>query len=169
MIRALVGALLLAAALATTAQAAPSASDARRCQGTELRGRVASSSGAAGSITLAIQLRNVSGQACTTSGYPDLGLLRGRNSLPTRVKKGGIPFLKRPVKRVTLAPGGVATILVMYEVVPTGNETRCPTATTLLVQPPGAGQAVRVRATLQPCNRGLLYTSPILAGRVSPA
>jgi hypothetical protein len=166
--RRLLLALLLAAIVAAaSAQPAAAASEVRRCQGPELRGRVGNASGAAGTIMLAIYLRNVSGAACRTSGYPWLGLARGVNSLPSRVKRGGLPFLKRPVKTVTLRPGGVATVLVAYTDVPTGNETRCPTATVLLVQPPGAGLPTRVRARINACNRGLLYTSPILAGRVS--
>jgi hypothetical protein len=169
-LRAVLPALLVAALLAAVAQAAPSAADARRCDGTELRGRVAGSSGAAGTITMSVQLRNVSGAACTTSGYPDLGLVRGRNSLPSRTKDGGSTSnLTRPVKKVTIPPGGYATVLVAYSDVPTGNETTCPTATALLVQLPGAGKAIKVRARIAPCNRGLLYTSPVLAGRVPAA
>ncbi len=166
--RSVLTALALAALLAAAAaQAAPSSSQARRCQGTELRGRVAAASGAAGTITLSIQLRNVSGRACTTSGYPDLGLLKGRNSLPSRVKHGG-PVPKGPVKKVTIRPRGVATVLVAYSDVPAGKETSCPTSTRLLVQLPGAGKETRVRAKITACNRGLLYTSPVFAGRVSP-
>jgi hypothetical protein len=168
--RALVAALLLAALLAAAAQAAPSSGEARPCQGTELRGRVAGSSGAAGTITMSVQLRNSSGQACTTKGYPDLGLLKGRNSLPSRTQNGGSTSnLTRPVKKVTIPAGGYATVLVAYSDVPTGNETSCPNATALLVQLPGAGKAIKVRARIAPCNRGLLYTSPVLAGRVPAA
>lgn len=165
--QALLTALLVTGVVAVAAQAAPTASDARRCQGSELRGRVGQWSGAAGTIVLSVRLRNVSQNACTTSGFPSLALRRGPNTIPSRVRHGGVAFLKRPVKKVTIPPGGVATVLVAYSDVPTGNERRCPTATTLLVQPPGAGEAVRVRTTITACNRGLLSTSPILAGAVA--
>lgn len=115
---------------------------------------------------LAIRLRNVSNRACTTKGYPRLRIVNGTARLPTRVTHGGLPFLEQPVRRVRLAPGGVATILVAYEDVPVGNETSCRSGDTLLVRPPGSAFSVRVKAATTACGRGHLWTSPVLAGRV---
>lgn len=156
-----------AAACALGAQAAAAPDRAlRACSGSHLAGRVAGSSGAAGTISLAIRLRNVSNRACTMSGYPRLRIVNGTTRLPTRVTHGRLPLLERPVKRVRLAPGGVATILVAYEDVPVGKETRCRSGDALLVRPPRSGSAVRVRAATTACGRGRLWTSPVLAGRV---
>jgi hypothetical protein len=160
-------ALLCALSCVLAAQAAASAGRAlAACSGSHLTGRVAGSSGAAGTISMAIRLRNVSNRACTMTGYPRLRILDGTTRLPTRVTHGGLSFLNRPVTRVRVAPGGVATILVAYEDVPVGNETTCPSGTALLVRPPGSLSAVRVRATTTACGRGHLWTSPVLAGRV---
>lgn len=155
----------LACAVAAQAAAAPSRTLAR-CSGSHLAGRVTGSSGAAGTISLAIRLRNVWNRACTMTGYPRLRIVTGTTRLPTRVTHGGLSFLERPVKRVRLSPGGVATILVAYEDVPVGKETRCRSGDALLVRPPRSAAAVRVRAATTACGRGHLWTSPVLAGRV---
>jgi hypothetical protein len=155
----------LAGALAAQAGASPERALAA-CTGSHLTGRVAGSSGAAGTISLAIRLRNVSNRACTLTGYPRLRIVDGTTRLPTRVTHGGIAFLNRPVTTVRLVPGGVASILVAYEDVPVGNETTCPSGDALLVRPPGSRTAVRVKAATTACGRGHLGTSPVLAGRV---
>jgi hypothetical protein len=156
---------ILACAVASQATASPGRA-LGACSGSHLTGRVAGSSGAAGTISLAIRLRNVSNRACTMTGYPRLRIVDGTTRLPTRVTHGGLSYLERPVKRVRLAPGGVASILVAYEDVPVGNETSCPSGNALLVRPPGSALAVRVKAATTACGRGHLWTSPVLAGRV---
>lgn len=158
---------VVACVLATQASAAPGRV-LGACSGSHLTGRLAGSSGAAGTISLAIRLRNVSNRACTMTGYPRLRIVNGTTRLPTRVTHGGLPFLERPVERVRLAPGGVATILVAYEDVPVGTETRCRSGSALLVRPPRSAAAVRVEAATTACGRGHLWTSPVLAGRVGP-
>jgi hypothetical protein len=161
----LVALCIVACAAAAHATAAPTRSLAT-CSGSHLAGRVTGSSGAAGTISLAIRLRNVSNRACTMTGYPRLRIVDGTTRLPTRVTHGGLAFLERPVRRVRLAPGGVASILLAYEDVPVGNETSCRSGTALLVRPPGSALAVRVKASTTACGRGHLWTSPVLAGRV---
>lgn len=156
---------VLVCVLAAPASAAPSHA-LGACSGSHLTGRVTGSSGAAGTISLAIRLRNVSNRACTMTGYPRLRIVDGTTRLPTRVTHGRLAFLERPVERVRLAPGGVATILVAYEDVPVGKETRCRSGDALLVRPPGSRFAVRVKAATTACGRGHLWTSPVLAGRV---
>jgi hypothetical protein len=162
---ALIALCVIVCVLAAQAAAAPGRTLAP-CSGSHLTGRVAGSSGAAGTIALAIRLRNVSNRACTMTGYPRLRILEGTTRLPTRVTRGGLAFLERPVRRVRLAPGAVASVLVAYEDVPVGNETSCPSGDALLVRPPGSVTAVRVRAATTACGRGHLWTSPVLAGRV---
>lgn len=88
--------------------------------------------------------------------------------LPTHVKHGGLAFLRRPVKSVTLGPGRKATILIAYEDVPVGNETSCPKGTGLAVTPPGDSGVLRVKVTTYACGKGRLWESPVLAGVVTP-
>ena len=162
----LVAASTVAPGQATAATAAPSASLAT-CTGSHLSGRVAASSGAAGTISMAIRLRNVSNRACTLTGYPRIRIVDGTTRLPTRVTRDGLAFLQQPVATVRLVPGGVASLLVAYEDVPVGSESSCPSGDALLVRPPGSVSAVRVRAATTACGRGHLWTSPVLAGRVA--
>ena len=156
---------LCAMILSAQASAAPSRTLAP-CSGSHLTGRVAGSSGAAGTIALSIRLRNVSNQSCTMRGYPRLRIVNGTSRLPTRVTHGGLSILNRPVQTVRLDPGEVASILITYEDVPVGSETTCASGTALLVRPPASASVVRVKATTTACGRGHLWTSPILAGRV---
>ncbi len=165
--RAIVLLVLVAASTVATGQAtaAPSAALAA-CTGSHLSGRVAASSGAAGTISIAIRLRNVSNRACTLTGYPRIRIVDGTTRLPTRVTRGGLAFLQQPVATVRLVPGAVASLLVAYEDVPVGSESSCPSGDALLVRPPGSASAVRVRAATTACDRGHLWISPVLAGRV---
>jgi hypothetical protein len=159
--------LSVVASLCTVPAAAAAPSPAAvLCTGSHLAGRLAGSSGAAGTIVLSIRLRNVSNRACVMRGYPRLRLLEGETRLPTRVTRGGIAALERPARTVRLAPGGVATVLVAYGDVPVGDETSCPDGDAFLVRPPGSPSATRVAVATTACGRGHLWTSPILAGRV---
>ena len=86
-------------------------------------------------------------------------------ALPTRVLHGGAPAISPRTSLVRLAHGASATILVAYGDVPVGNERRCPTATTLLVRPPGDVHWVSAEASVQACRHGTLRESPVVAGR----
>ena len=99
-------------------------------------------------------------------GLPGLQLEdSGGAKLPTNVEHGGGPAnFQQAVTSVSLAPGGLATLLVSHPNVPTGNET-CPQAAALLIQPPGGSATVRVAMNIAPCG-GRLNESPILAGVV---
>lgn len=163
--------LVLAAAAAlclpTAALASPS-TGAATCKGHRVSGKVGGSSGAAGTITFSIVLTN-KGPACTLKGYAGLRLVGKSGLLPTTVKHGGINFLQRPVKLVTLGSGKKATILVAYEDVPVGSETSCPAGTAIRVRPPGQKATLRVKVATTACGGGQLWESPVLAGVVSPA
>ena len=141
---------LAAAASASAAPAAPA------CRPGQLAGRVGGSTGAAGTIMLAVVLRNASHATCTLRGYPALRLYRPHRWLPTHVEHGGLAPLNRKVRTVTLRPGGRATVLVAYHDVPSGNQP-CTLATTLFVR----GVPVSIRATA--CG-GRLLEGPVAAG-----
>jgi hypothetical protein len=153
---------LLAAVSAFAGPLAPTAG-ASICQAGQLHGKVGSSSGAAGTITLAVVLRN-GGAACTLKGFAGLRLRDANGKLPTHVEHGGLAFLNTAPKLVALAHNGKATILIAYSDVPTGNETSCPTATKLIVRPPGDVGSLPVTAQIGACNKGTLRESPILKG-----
>ncbi len=132
------------------------------CHASQLHASVLQANGAAGTIVVSITLRNT-GSACTLSGYPGLQLRSRARALPTRVQHGGLSVLNRRPRLVRLARGGRATLLVAYNDVPVGNETRCPTSVSLEILLPGA---VRVAFQADACNHGLLRESPFLAGVV---
>jgi hypothetical protein len=140
---------------ATVSAAAPAAPT---CRPAQLAGRVGGSTGAAGTIMLAVVLRNTSRTACSLRGYPALRLYRPHRSLPAHVQHGGLVPLNRRVRGVTLRPRGRASVLVAYHDVPSGSQA-CPVATTLFV----GGVAVSIRATA--CG-GRLLESPVIAGVV---
>jgi uncharacterized protein DUF4232 len=147
-----------AAAAVSVAAAAPPGN----CSASQLRAHVLGSNGAAGTIGVSITLTNTAA-ACTLKGYAGLRLRNAKGPLPTTVVHGGLAFLRRPQRLVTLARGGKASVLIAYNHVPSGNGP-CPTATRLLVKPPGAAGWVAVALRLDPCRRGTVYESPVLAG-----
>jgi hypothetical protein len=153
--------LLGLAALLPAVSGAPAAATAT-CRSTQLAGRIGGSTGAAGTIMLAVVLRNTSGTTCTVRGYPALRLYRPHRYLPTTVHHGGLVPLNRPVRTITLHPRGQATVLVAYHDVPSGNQP-CLASTSLLVFSAGRvdGVPVSVRATA--CG-GRLLESPLIAG-----
>src|SRR3954451_16796139 len=83
------GALIVGAAAALSAGAAFGHKAIRDCGGAQLAGqfRVVTGSGAAGSISYRLTLRNTSATRCTVTGLP-LGQLLGRRktNLPTHVR-----------------------------------------------------------------------------------
>jgi hypothetical protein len=158
-------AIALLAALATVAVTAQGSTPST-CTASQLKASPGSENGAAGTIVFAVIIRNTSHNSCSVRGYPALQMIgtHGRR-LRTRVHHGGgLSFLDRPVRRITLAPGGAATVLVAYGDVPVGKEKLCPTGKKLLVTPPGAGSALSVAVLTQACGGGYLQESPLLAG-----
>ncbi len=116
------------------------------CQAAQLSMIQAGSSGATGHIGLALRLRNVSAQACTLQGYATLVLLdAARRPLPTVLHwgPGGFFNFNRPVRLVTLAPGGSAYLAVGWAHIPSPGQS-CPLAPNLLFLPPGASSALLV-------------------------
>lgn len=136
------------------------------CAAAQLRGTVGGSQGAAGTIALSVILRNVSRVGCTLAGYPALRMTSASGRVRTRVRHGGLAFLAKPARRFVVDPGGHSTLLLAYSDVPHGTEKTCPMASALLIRPTGAAGDVRVRVRLAPCNRGLVYESPLLPGAV---
>jgi hypothetical protein len=156
-------AVCVVAAASTLGEVGAEARVSSTCKASQLRGHLLGSSGAAGTITLSITLRNI-GAACTLKGYAGLHLTTHADPLPTRVLHDGFAPLNQKARTVLLARNGRATILIAYSDVLTGSEKRCPSSTGLLVRPPGQTHWISVAVKAQACNHGALRESPVLAG-----
>ena len=158
-------AVLVVVLAATTAATTSAAGSPPACHAGQLRGRLSSSSGAAGTIVVSVTLTN-KGAACTMKGYTGLLLMAGaRRPLPTRVVHGGLAILSQKPKLVLVAHRGVASVLVGYSDVPHGSEHGCPTGTEILFRVPGDATWIPVLARTNACAHGTLEESPILAGK----
>jgi hypothetical protein len=160
--RVLVLALAAVAVLASTASASGTP---KACQAPQLKGKEYNSNGAAGTILVAITFTNT-GASCSIKGYARLQLMAGaRRALPTHVTHGGVPLITGKPKLVVLKHGGLATIVIAFSDVTVGNETKCETATEVLVKTPGENTWIGVLAPISACGHGSLRESPVLAGR----
>lgn len=121
-------------------------SAAPTCQASQLSITPDLSSGATGHIGVELRLHNVSAHPCTLKGYATIVLLDGsRRPLLTVLHwgPGGFFNFNRPVRLVTLAPGGNAYLAMGWAHIPSPGQT-CPPAPNLLVLPPGASSALLV-------------------------
>jgi hypothetical protein len=126
--------------LTSRAPAAPT------CRAPQLAIAQDSTSGATGHIGIELRLHNVSTQPCTLKGYATIVLLDGsRRPLLTVLRwgPGGFFNFNRPVRLVTLAPGGNAYLAMGWTHIPAPGQT-CPLAPNLLILPPGASSALLV-------------------------
>ncbi|MGD0166816.1 MAG: DUF4232 domain-containing protein [Gaiellaceae bacterium] len=157
-------ALLAVAATVSVTQVALGSRPAKpRCAGSQLKGKLLDSNGAAGTILFSVTLQN-KGSACTLNGYPALGIANAKGLLPTNVVHGGLPAQSPAPKLVNLAHLGKASVLISFEDVPVGGETSCPTGNAIVLRPPGAWEWLTIKAGTQACEKGTLHTSPVLAG-----
>src|SRR5919109_1018928 len=116
------------------------------CQAAQLAIAQDFSSGATGHLGIELRLHNVSRQSCTLKGYATVVLLDGsRRPLLTVLRwgPGGFFNFNRPVRLVTLAPGGNAYLAMGWTHIPAPGQT-CPRAPNLLILPPGASSALVV-------------------------
>jgi hypothetical protein len=160
--RILVLTVAVAAVLASTATASGSV---KACQASQLRGHLYGSNGAAGTIIISITLTN-KGSTCSMKGYARLQLMAGaRRPLPTHVSHGGVPLISGKPKLVVLKHGGAASIVIAYGDVVVGNETKCETASEVLIKTPGENTWLGVVAPISACGHGGLRETPVLAGK----
>jgi hypothetical protein len=135
----------------------------RSCPAASLTAAVTGSSGAAGTMEITVVFRNISSTTCVLGGYPGGQMLDTQGTqIPTTVVRGGsLPFTNLAPSVVTLGPGGVAYFNLGFSDVPTGTETTCPRAVSLIVTPPGAYDHVTIAVAIAPCANGLLTVSPV--------
>ncbi len=102
------------------------ASAASTCQAAQLAIAPDFSSAATGHIGIELRLHNVSTQPCTLRGYATIVLLDGvRRPLQTvlRWELGGFFNFNRPVRLVSVAPGGNAYMAMGWTHIPTPGQT----------------------------------------------
>jgi hypothetical protein len=108
--------------------------------------------GAAGSIYYDLNLTNLSGHACTLSGYPGVSAV---NLAGRQLGAGASRDSAQKPRLVTLAPGGGATVVL--RIVEAGNfpssSCREVTAAGLRVYPPGQASSKLVPFPFQACSR----------------
>ena len=127
-------------ALLSRAPAAPT------CQATHFSIAQDRTSGATGHIGIELRLHNVSPQPCSLKGFATIVLLdQSRRPLLTVLRwgPGGFFNFNRPVRLVTLAPGGNAYMALGWTHIPTPGQS-CPRAPNLLILPPGASSALLI-------------------------
>jgi hypothetical protein len=101
---------------------------------------------------------------CTFFGFPGAQLLDAANNpLPTTVVRGGGPFTNAPPPAtVNVAPHGSALVRIHWEQVPVGNETTCPTASSIAITPPDEFVPLIVATQIRACGGGHLDVTPVL-------
>jgi hypothetical protein len=137
------------------------------CLATGLSGSVEGTEGAAGTIEITVQLRNIGTAACTVEGYPGLQLVDATGAeLHTSVIRGGsFRFTDLVAVPVTLAAQASAYFNVAYSDVGSGPGA-CESAAAVWVTPPDDVDHVVVTGQSTVCS-GTLTVSPVF-GAGSP-
>ncbi|GAB3888963.1 hypothetical protein GCM10027612_30440 [Microbispora bryophytorum subsp. camponoti] len=142
----------------TTTQSAGAAS--QRCRTTGLRARVGRQDPGAGNRYAPLVLTNTSGKTCWVYGFVGLVLIDGRGDvLRTRTRRESVT-----PHRVSLRPGASAHARLHWTVVPSGHETRCPSAARLMIIPPDEVAHLEVPFTATVCDDGRIDARPMAPG-----
>jgi hypothetical protein len=127
------------------------------------------SSGAAGTITGVVDVKNTGATGCTVDGYPTVALFSGSGAPLTVTMVDGLSVNVSPQANAAptsfmLAPSSSAQFAYQYSDVPVGNETSCPSSEEAQVTMPAATTASATFAlTMTPCNHGTVRVSPVYA------
>jgi len=124
---------------ASPSSASPSASAATAaCTTGDLRARLGSTQGAAGSVYQVIDFTNVSTSACTLYGYPGVALTRGKTP-STQIGQAASRSSASAARLVTLHPGGTASAVLRITRAGAYPAAKCrPVASSYLqIIPPG--------------------------------
>ncbi|MBE3015382.1 DUF4232 domain-containing protein [Microbispora sp. NEAU-D428] len=147
------------AAARTTATRSTGAAP-ERCRTTGLRARVGRQDAGAGNRYAPLVLTNMSAKTCWVYGFVGLVLIDGRGDvLRTRTRRESVT-----PHRVTLRPGASAHARLHWTVVPSGHETRCPTAARLMIIPPDEVAHLEVPFSATVCDDGRIDARPMAPG-----
>lgn len=149
------------------AEAAPA------CRGPQLELRLAGEDAGAGRRVATLAARNLGAQACTLTGYADVGLIDAQGTALSEIradKELGAYF--QPGDRpgpVTLAPQGEAFFDIAWSAVPHDEEGACPQAARVRATAPGDTSVFALDLAIQPCG-GRVRVSPFRpVAEASPA
>lgn len=120
----------------------------------------------AGNFHQTFRLINRAPVSCTFFGFVGAQMLDSHgNPLPTNVVRRGSQVAQGPPTLVVVPPGGSAVFDLHWEDVIVGNETSCPTSSSLKVTPPDEFDSLLVSPfQAMACNHGELDVSAIRAG-----
>jgi hypothetical protein len=151
----------------TKAEATPN------CATSNLQITLGHSGVAMGHIGLDFYVKNVGTRTCELDGYPTVQLMGStRNLIPTEVTFGSDYTVPPVVSRtIILEPGNRSIFLLGYSDMTGYGFSKCPTATTLRVTPPGdlASKDLHLEiqafggATIQQLVCGEIAVSPIMS------
>ena len=149
--------------LSTSSTSSPSAtpspsttvSDPERCRSSQLRATLLPRQGAAGTSFLPIELRNVSGAACTLEGFAGVSL-QNRGGQPVVADPARDPGLPPAATgaRVRVQPGKSAQFVVAFNNIEPPDGAACPTVSKIAIIPPADTERLVVAVTelLAPCG-----------------
>jgi Protein of unknown function (DUF4232) len=155
-----------ATATATTTPAGtPTSVPLAECTTSDLRVKVGSSNGAAGTIYYSIDLTNISTSNCFLQGYPGVSLVSAGTNAGSQIGADAKRDPVVPAKQITLAPGSTAN--AQLGVAEAGNfpASSCHqvTAHWLKVFPPDQTVAAYTPLTTQTCSSTSVPTMHIAA------
>jgi hypothetical protein len=108
-----------------------------------------------GHESVLLLFKNTSAMTCSLYGYPGVAGLNAQGVQITqavRTLNGYMGGAGQSAPHVSLVPGDAASAVVEGTDVPVGNETSCPTYSSLLVTPPDATQSVAIHISLPGCS-----------------
>lgn len=150
------------ATTASTTSTSPLPSTLAHCQASDLVGSVSGQQGAAGTVEVTVELRNVSIAPCAVEGFPGAQLTdAGGNELPTGVVRGGsFAFTDFAPAPLTLPAGAAGYFNLGYSDVTTGSAP-CEAAAALWVTPPDDVEQLTISQSMSVCDGGRLTVSPV--------
>jgi hypothetical protein len=165
--------VLTIGALIINANPGSAATTPSRCLNTQLSVKPGQGQGAAGSIAQTVNFHDISSSSCTLEGYPGMQMLSSSgHPIATEVHRGSsVTVAPRPVRLVTLTPGGKASFDIGYaDATGFGNE-HCPTSARVEITPPNDYNHLTITWAIQPYGGdiphlrcGEITVSPVFAG-----
>lgn len=141
------------------------------CHDAQLRLALVSGGAGLGHVAIVVQIKNVSGRACSLSGYPKAALRTSSTAkwiAATETQHGYLGGLGHTSQHMTLpivvlhAHGGVASAMIEGSDVPAGNAKRCSNFRTVNVRLPHTATNAGFYFTFPACVTPQVH--PIVAG-----